>query len=156
MNEKGMLGWFGRRKEDSVRTGSRSHGLAVMDAAIELDLAIQAMSKGDRTAAMKCIERLILCEREADRIEDRLCAEISGGELSVQEREDLIHFVRKMDHIANWAKEAALHIQLIKETDSEVPEDIWNQIGKMSSEIMPAVKHLIKAVESLALDSAET
>ncbi|MDR3283005.1 MAG: DUF47 family protein [Candidatus Methanoplasma sp.] len=151
-----MLGWFGRRKEDTVRTGSRSHGLAVLDTATELDLAIQAMSRGENATAMKCIERLILCEREADRIEDRLCTEISGGELSVQEREDLIHFVRKMDHIANWAKEAALHVQLIKETNSAVPEEIWRQIGKMSSEIMPAVKYLIKAVESLAADSAET
>lgn len=156
MSEKGMLGWFGKRKEDTVRTGSRSHGLAVLDAVTELDTAILEMSKGDQAAAMKAVDRLILCEREADRIEDRLCAEVSGGELSVQEREDLIHFVRKMDHIANWSKEASLHIQLIKETNSEVPENIWLEIKKMSDELIPAVKHLIKAVENLSSDSAET
>jgi predicted phosphate transport protein (TIGR00153 family) len=150
------MGWFGKRKEDSVRTGSRSHCIAVLDAVTELDMAVQAMAGGNAASAMKCVERLMLCEHEADRIEDRLCAEISGGELSVQEREDLIHFVRKMDHIANWSKEAALHIQLIKETGSGVPEEIWRQIEKMSSELIPAVKHLINAVETLGSDNAET
>ena len=156
MSEKGIMGWFAKRKEDFVRMGSRGHGLVVLDAVTELDMAMMAMAKGNRQEAAKCIERLILCEREADRIEDKLCADVSGGELSVQEREDLIHFVRKMDQIANWSKEAAIHIQLLTETNALVPEDIWLEAAKMSSEIIPAVKHLVKAMESLNSDVTET
>ncbi|MCK9322753.1 MAG: DUF47 family protein [Candidatus Methanomethylophilaceae archaeon] len=156
MSEKGMLEWFGKRKEDAVRLGSRSHGISVLDAVTELDMALVAMSKNDYVTASKCIDRLILSEREADRIEDKLCADLSGGELSVQEREDLIRFVRKMDHIANWAKEASLHIQLLKETNASVPEEIWKSVEKMSAELLPAVRYLIKAVESLKDDTAET
>ncbi len=156
MSEKGMLEWFGKRKEDAVRLGSRSHGISVLDAVTELDMALVAMSKNDYGTASKCIDRLILSEREADRIEDKLCADLSGGELSVQEREDLIRFVRKMDHIANWAKEASLHIQLLKETNASVPEEIWKSVEKMSAELLPAVRYLIKAVESLKDDTAET
>lgn len=151
-----MLEWFGKRKEDAVRLGSRSHGISVLDAVTELDMALVAMSKNDYVTASKCIDRLILSEREADRIEDKLCADLSGGELSVQEREDLIRFVRKMDHIANWAKEASLHIQLLKETNASVPEEIWKSVEKMSAELLPAVRYLIKAVESLKDDTAET
>ncbi len=156
MNERGIMGWFSKRKEETVRIGSRSHGLVVLDAVTELDLAIMAMSKGDHVDAMKCIERLIISEREADRIEDKLSAEVSGGELSVQEREDLIHFIRKMDQIANWSKEGALHIQLLKETNALVPENIWLEIEKMSAELIPAVKYLIKVVETLDIGSTET
>jgi len=156
LSEKGMLEWFGKRKEDAVRLGSRSHGISVLDAVTELDMALVAMSKNDYVTASKCIDRLILSEREADRIEDKLCADLSGGELSVQEREDLIRFVRKMDHIANWAKEASLHIQLLKETNASVPEEIWKSVEKMSAELLPAVRYLIKAVESLKDDTAET
>ena len=156
MSDKGIMSWFTKRKEDSVRLGSRGHGLVVLDAVSELDMAINAMAKGQRVEAVKCIERLILSEREADRLEDKLCAEISGGELSVQEREDLIHFVRKMDQIANWAKEASLHIQLVMETNASVPEDIWVEASKMSAEVIPAVKYLVKALESMLSNHTET
>lgn len=155
MSEKGLLEWFGRRKEDAVRVGSRSHALVVLDVVSELDMAIGFMAKGNKEAAMKCVDRLILSEREADHIEDKLCAEISSGDLSIDEREDLIHFVRKLDQIANWSKEASLHIQLIKETNASVPEDIWKDIGRMSAETIPAVKYLIKAIESLRENTAD-
>lgn len=156
MSEKGMLDWFSKRTEDTVRIGSRSHGIAVLDAVSELNMALKSMADGKKDVALKCLDRLFLSEHEADRIEDKLCIEIVGGELSVQEREDLIHFVRKMDEIANWAKEAALYVQLIVETRSEVPQEIWKANEKMSSEIMTAVKYLIKAIESLGSDSKET
>jgi predicted phosphate transport protein (TIGR00153 family) len=154
--KKGMMGWFSKRREETVRIGSRSHGLVVLDAVTELDLALIAMGRGDHVDAMKCIERLMISEREADKIEDRLCADVSGGELSVQEREDLIHFIRKMDQIANWSKEGAIHIQLLKETNALVPENIWREIGMMSAELIPAVKHLVKVVENMDSGSTET
>ena len=157
MNEKkGMMMWFSKRKGETVMMGSRSHGLVVQDAVTELNLALAAIGKGDRVNAMKCIERLMLLEREADKIEDKLCAEVSGGELSVQEREDLIHFIRKMDQIANWTKEGAIHIQLLMETNALVPEYIWEEIGKMSAELIPAVKYLVKIIENIESASAET
>jgi predicted phosphate transport protein (TIGR00153 family) len=148
--------WFSKRKEDSVRKGSRSHGLVVQDAVTELDLTITAMGNGDTVSAMKCIERLTIAEKEADRIEDRLCADVSGGELSVQEREDLIHFIRKMDQIANWCKEGGIHVQLLKETNALVPDYIWKEIGKMSAELIPAVRYLVKAVENMGNPTTET
>ncbi|MBP6021047.1 MAG: DUF47 family protein [Candidatus Methanomethylophilaceae archaeon] len=149
MSEKGIMDWFGRRKEDAVRVGSRNHGIAVLDAVTEMDMCLKAMIDGKNAEAIKCIERLMLSEHEADRIEDKLCVDIAGGELSVQEREDLMHFVRKTDQIANWTKEAALHVQLIMETNAVVDQDVWKSMQKMSSEIMLAVKYLIRMVENL-------
>jgi predicted phosphate transport protein (TIGR00153 family) len=148
--------WFTKRRGDAVMMGSRSHGLVVQDAVTELDLALVAIGRGDRVNAMKCIERLMMLEREADKIEDRLCADVSGGELSVQEREDLIYFIRRMDQIANWAKEGALHIQLLMETNALVPEDIWTEIRVMSAELILAVKYLVNTVENMDNTYAET
>jgi len=155
-DKKEIMGWFSKRKGETVMMGSRSHGLVVQDAVTELDLALIAMGKGDQVNAMKCIERLMLLEREADKIEDKLCADVSGGELSVQEREDLIHLIRKMDQIANWAKEGAIHIQLLMETNALVPDYIWAEVEKMSAELIPAVKHLVKTVENIGSSPAET
>jgi len=151
-----MLVWFSKRKGESARMGSRSHGLVVQDTAAELDLALNAMAKGERVNAMKCIERLIMLEREADKLEDKLCAEISSGELSVQEREDLIYFIRKMYSIANWIKEAGIHVQLLVETNALVPDYVWKEMGKMSSELISTVKFLVKIVESMDTSPTET
>ena len=155
-NKKGVMIWLSKRKGETVREGSRSHGLVVQDAVTELDLAIKAMAKGDQVNAMKCIERLIMLEAEGDKIEDRLFEEVSGGELSVQEREDLVYFIRKMDSIANWAKEGAIHIQLLVETKALVPDYIWVELSKMSSELITAVKHLVKTVENMDTSHTET
>ncbi len=148
--------WFGKRKEDAVGTGTRSHAMAVLDTVSELTLALGAMVKGDQATAMKGADRLILSEVEADRIEDRLCADISTGELSFQEREDLIHFVRENDQIANWAKEAALHLQLIVETHSAVTPEIWTELAGMANELTTEVRYLIAAIEAMRTDSRET
>jgi len=148
-NKKGVMNWLSKRKGEAVMMGSRSHGLVVQDTVTELDLALAAMAKGDPVNAMKCIERLIMLEGEADKIEDRLCTDVSGGELSVQEREDLMYFIRKMDSIANWAKEGGINVQLLIETKALVPDYIWAEIGKMSSELISAVKYLVKIVESM-------
>jgi predicted phosphate transport protein (TIGR00153 family) len=150
-----MMGWLSKRKGETVMMGSRSHGLVVQDAVTELNLAMIAMGRGDQVSAMKCIERLMMLEREADKLGDKLCIDVSGGELSVQEREDLIHFIRKMGQIANWVKEGAIHIQLLMETNALVPEYIWAEIGKMSAELIPGVKNLVKIVEILDSSSTE-
>ena len=156
MNEKkGIMLWLSKRKGETVMMGSRSHGLMVQDTVTELDLAMKAMAKGDQVNAMKCIERLIMQEAEADKIEDKLCEDASGGELSVQEREDLIYFIRKMDSIANWAKEGAIHIQLLVETKALVPDYIWIEMGKMASELITAVKHLVKTTENMETSPTE-
>lgn len=156
MSEKGMLGWFTKRAGDTVRMGSRGHGIVVLDTVSELNLSLKYMAEGKVDAALKCIDRLFMNEHEADRIEERLCVEITGGDLSVQEREDQIHFVRKMDQIANWAKEAGIYIQLIIETGTELPQDVWRSNENIAAEVMTAVKHLIKAIENLGSNPKET
>jgi predicted phosphate transport protein (TIGR00153 family) len=157
LNEKkSVIGWLSKRKVETVMVGTRSHGLVVQDTVAELDLTLKAMFKGDTVNAMKCIGRLIKLETEADKIEDRLCEEVSGGEMSVQEREDLMYFIRKVDSIANWAKEGALHVQLLIETKALVPDYIWEEISKMSTELITAVKHLVKTVESMDTSPTET
>ncbi len=152
MNDKGILEWFGKRKENSVTLGARGHVMAVRDTVAELKNALDCMVKGDAAAAVKCTDRLILCEEEADRMEDRLCAEISRGELSVQDRENLIHFVRQTDRVANWAKEGAIYLQLLNETGASVPKETWAELAHMAAELIEETKFLMGATESINTD----
>lgn len=152
MSDRSILDWFGKRKENSVNDGSRSHVVAVLDTVSELGASFVAMAEGDTVKATKSLERLMLSEQEADRIEDRLAAEISRGEMTVQERENLIAFVRKTDKVANWAKEAAIQEQLILETRASVPTEIWKELADMAEELKVEVRFLQNAIEDMRDD----
>lgn len=153
---KNMLDWFAKRKGDLVQSGNRSHGLVVLDVVNEVNNAIIAMSVDDKQTALKSLDRLILSEREADRIEDKLTLSVSDGSLSMQEREDLLHFIKKSDKIADWATEAGTYIQMVIDTETEVPQHIWESSKQMSNELILAMRMLIKAIENLGTDKSET
>lgn len=153
---KNMMDWFGKRKEDSVQTGVRKHGLAVLDVVSELGRAIASMADGDAKSTQKSIDRMILSEREADRIEDRLTASISTGELSAQSREDLMRLIRKTDKTADWALQGGIHIQMVVETGVAVPPQMWEALKQMSTELTLGVKLLIKALENMTSNPQET
>lgn len=152
---KGMLDWFGKRKGNAVQAGMKKHSLAVLDVVSEIGRAITAMAEGDSQTALKCIDRMILSEREADRLEDRLCADITGGEISVQEREDLMRIVRKTDKVADWATEAGIYIQMAIEVGCSIPTQIWDSMKMMSTELTLEVKMLVKAMENVSVNPQE-
>lgn len=152
---RNLLGWFGKRKENVVQNGIMAHAISVLDCVTELGMANRCMVNGDTSGAVMCIDRLFVNEREADSLEDDLSAQLSIGELSAQEREDLLHFVRKTDSIANWSKEAALHIQLIIETGAQVPIGIWEGLVGISADLESEVKYLMNAIKLLGTDTQE-
>jgi len=152
---KNMLEWFSKRTGGVVQKGSRSHGLIVLDTVVELEKALKAISEGDEQTALKCIDRVMLNEREADRIEDALCREIVDGSLRSQEREDLLHLVKKTDKIADKANEAALYLQLIIETHTEVPRHLWDAARQMTTELLLSVRLLIQAFENMGKNKNE-
>lgn len=147
---KGLMDWFGKRKGDSVKAGLRKHGLIVLDVVSEVGRSAAFMAEGDTASTLKSIDRMILSEREADRIEDRLCEDITGGEISVQERDDLLRIVRKTDKIADWAMEAGIHIQMTVEIGLTIPAQLWDSMKLMATELTLAVKILLKAYENLS------
>jgi len=153
---KNMLDWFAKRKGDLVQSGNRSHSLVILDVVNEVNNAITAMSAGDKQTVLKSLDRLILSEREADRIEDKLTLSVSDGSLSMQEREDLLHFIKKSDKIADWATEAGTYIQMVIDTETVVPQHIWESSKQMSNELILAMRMLIKAIENLGTNRSET
>lgn len=156
MNElRDMIDWFAKRTGGAVQSGSRNHMLAVLDIVTEVDGAMKAMVASDELAALKCVDRMIIIEREADRIEDALCREIVDGSLKTQQREDLLHFVKKTDKIADWANSTGTYIQMIVETQTEVPKHLWEAGKMMAEELLREIKLLIAALENMGTDDVE-
>ncbi len=151
---KEMLGWFAKRKGERVNSNNRNHSLIVLDAVNELANAITAMGAGDKDAAKKAIDRIILCEREADRVEDVIAKEISSGAFSVSEREDLLHFIKKADKIADWCLEGGTYIQVMIETEIDLPPHIWESFALMMKELQLEVKMLVNTIDALETEKS--
>ncbi len=142
-----LLGWFGKRKENVVTVGLHAMMLSVQDCVRELGIAVRSMEEGEVSNANKAIDRLFQCEHAADAQEDELCNQISIGELGPQERQDFMAFIRKTDHIANWSKEAAIHIRLVGEVGMPVPKVVWSGLSKSVSMLESEVRNLSNAIE---------
>ena len=77
---------------------------------------------------------------------------MSIGELGPQEREDFMHFVKKTDSIANWCKEAAIHLQLVLDTGAAIPINVWGMFSSTVSDLESEVNGLMNAIKVLGTD----
>ena len=154
MNDrKSLLEWFGVRRESMIMTGIRSHTIAVGDAATELNKAVSALCSNDAEEAMDAIKRLLIAEDEADSLEASISADLTRGDLGPREREDLLRLVRRIDYISDWAKEAALNLQLILEADVKVSCDLWSRYAKMTDALVKSTKALLNSIENLGVNN---
>jgi len=150
---KSLIEWFGMRRESMVMSGIRSHAIAVGDAVSELNKAVTALCTSDHDSAKDALQRLLLAEKEADTLEDSMSTELSKGDMESREREDLLRMVRRMDFIADWAKEAAMNLQLLLEANVKVPCELWSHYAEMTGELEKATKALLNAIENLGVNN---
>lgn len=134
-------------------TGIRSHTIAVGDAVTELNKAIHALCREDKATAMDALQRLLLAEKEADNLEESISAELSKGDMDSREREDLMRMISRLDFVADWAKEAAMNLQLLLEADVKVPRNLWTDYAKMTKVLEKATKVLLNSIESLGVNN---
>jgi predicted phosphate transport protein (TIGR00153 family) len=101
-----LIKWFAKRKETKALATVQRH-LALTTGIVEdLEKAIRAGIKGDLKEMQTCIERVANSEKEADRLRRNVMDEISTGELSPTDREDLMDLVKRVDMVADWSRES--------------------------------------------------
>jgi predicted phosphate transport protein (TIGR00153 family) len=144
--------WFGKRRESVVMSGIRDHVRAVGDSVSELNKAVAALCDAENEKAMEALNRMLLSEKEADNIEERISEELSKGDMEAKEREDLMRMVRRMDYIADWSKESGMNLQLILEAGVKVPCKLWSYYHEMTIELEKATKELRASIENLGVD----
>jgi predicted phosphate transport protein (TIGR00153 family) len=146
------LEWFGKRRESLVIKGLRDHVIAVGDATAELNKAETALCNSDKEKAMDALTRMLLSEKEADNIEERISVELSKGDMEPKERELLMRLVRRMDFIADWSKESGMNLQLILEAKVKVPVNLWTHYHEMTIELERTTKELRASNEQLGVN----
>ncbi len=155
MSEKKLTMWFTRRRESNVVKGTREHILKIVDACEDLDNAVGHMVNKEPEKAKQAVDRLYMNEKAADNIEMSLREGLAIGDLDPKEREDLMHLVRRIDHIADWSKSAAKNIEVLIEADIEIPVKIWELYKRITGRLLDIANCVRSCINHLGKNDQE-
>ena len=142
-----LIKWFEKRKETKALGNVQRH-LALTNGIVEdLEQAIKAAVTRNRDEMQICIRRVISGEKEADSLRRKLMDEISTGELSPTDREDLMHLVKRVDMIADWSRESTRVLGAIPM--EHVPDAIRNGFIEMVKSVRECTVSLQKCVNKM-------
>ncbi|MGD0495761.1 MAG: DUF47 family protein [Candidatus Bathyarchaeia archaeon] len=124
-----LIKWFAKRQETKALSSVQRH-LALTTGIVEdLEKAIRAAVKADLKEMKRCIDRVASSEKEADALRRRVMSEISTGELSPTDREDLMDLVKRVDMVADWSRESTRILGAIPM--EHVPASIKDELIEM-------------------------
>jgi len=109
-----LIKWFEKRKEKEVLANVQRHLALTISIVEDLEKAIETAVKNDLKEMQASIGRVTAGESEADSIRRRVMDEVSAGELSPTDREDLMGLIKKVDMIADWSRESTRVLNAIQ------------------------------------------
>jgi predicted phosphate transport protein (TIGR00153 family) len=148
-----LLKWFEKRKETKALGVVQRHLALTIGIVEDLEKAIQAAVSGDVKEMRRCIERVASSEKEADVLRRKVVDEISTGELSPTDREDLMGLVKKVDMVADWNRESTRILGAI--SMESVPDRIKAEFSDMIKAVKACVLSLQKCVNKMMTKSEE-
>jgi len=113
----------------------------------DLEEAIHAAMEGKEKKMREAITRVAKNEEEADRIRRRVMDELSHGELSPIDREDLMNVIKGVDMVADWSHESARILAVLPM--EEVPEGVKQACIRMMGGVKKCGFSLRKCVSSM-------
>jgi len=143
---RNILGWLGMAEEQSILQDARKHVEETCKTVNYFAEAVDAFIKGDREAEDKAVENVKTSEHEADLLRSKMVGQLSEGLLLPPDREDLMHFVKTLDKIADWTNGAARLLAFIEE---RLPQEVLNNLSTATGIIVSSILRLREAIQAL-------
>ena len=143
---RNILGWLGMKQEKIVLEDAEKHVEVTYQTVEWFKKAILAYIAGDAAKKQEAIEKVRDCERKADDLRSKMVDELSEGLLVPPDREDLLHFVRSLDKIADWTNGAARILDFIK---VKLPQSVLNEMSKATEILFNSISKLKDGIEAL-------
>jgi len=153
MSER-LLDWLAKRREMNVVKMIQDHLGLCTECAEEIANATKKMILGDREGAMLNILRLNSKEKEADVLRGEIMNELSKGEFSPNQRDDLMHLIKRVDMVADYARSAGRSLTLL--TMDKYTEKVKEISVIFVEKTLDNVNMLRKSVESLTVNVTDT
>jgi predicted phosphate transport protein (TIGR00153 family) len=144
---RNILGWLGMAEEHSILVDAQKHVEEIYKTVTCFADAIKAFIAGDNEAKVIAIENVRKGEHQADIFRSKMVRELSEGIFLPPDREDLMHFVKTLDKIADWTNGAARILGFIEQ---KMPEDILKNISAATDLIFSSISMLKEAIHALA------
>ena len=142
-----LIKWFEKRKETKALANVQRH-LALTTGIVEdLENSIKAAVKGDADEMQSSIRRVTAGEKEADSLRRRVMDEISTGELSPTDREDLMDLVKRVDMVADWSRESTRVLGAIPM--EQIPDTIKAAFAEMVGGVKECTVALQRCVNKM-------
>lgn len=152
--KKNILGWLDKRETSETLKLAKAQMKKALDTVYELDKSIREASQGDFESSMKAIEKVFLMEEEVDRLRREVFHRLTQVELKTRDREDLLHFIKRLDVMADHVKDSARSVRVLLESE-EIPIVIWDNLIKMSKNIVGCATSLRTSIEKLEYNIEE-
>ena len=143
---RNILGWLGMAEEKSILEDAQKHVEETYKTVSYFADAIKAFIKGDINAKSAAIENVRESEHQADILRSKMVSELSESLLVPPDREDLMHFVKSLDRIADWTNGAARILGFI---EHRLPEDVLKNIATATELIFTSISKLKEGIAAL-------
>jgi len=144
---RNILGWLGMAEELSILQDAQKHVEETYKTVQYFADAVKAFTQGDLNAKTVAIENVRESEHQADILRSKMVSELAEGLLLPPDREDLMHFVKTLDKIADWTNGAA---RLLGFIEQKPPETILKNISAGTELIFKAISKLKESIEALS------
>jgi len=149
---RNILGWLGMAEEQSIIEDSKKHVEETYKTVTYFAEAVKAFIQGDLNAKAAAIENVRKSEHAADILRSKMVSQLSEGILLPPDREDLMHFVKTLDKIADWTNGAA---RILGYIEHKLPDNVLKNISDATELIFNSISKLKEGIEALILGCTE-
>ena len=143
---RNILGWLGMAEEQAILKDAQKHVEETYKTVSYFAEAVKAFIQGDLNAKAVAIENVRQSEHMADELRSKMISELSEGLLLPPDREDLMHFVKTLDKIADWTNGAARILGFIEQ---KLPENVLKNISTATELIVNSTSKLRDGIEAI-------
>jgi len=143
---RNILGWLGMKQETFILEDAKKHVDVTYETVEWFKKAVMAYIAGNVEDKKEAIKKVRECEKHADELRSKMVDELSEGMLMPPDREDLLHFVKSLDRIADWTNGAARLLGFIKE---KLPQSVLTELSTATNIIFDSIAKLRDGIQSL-------
>jgi len=150
---RNILGWLAMEEEQSILQDAQKHVEVTYKTVTSFSDAVAAFVRQDLNAKSIAIENVAKGEHEADILRSKMVNELSEGLLMPPDREDLLHFVKTLDKIADWTNGAA---RLLGFIEQKLPDNVLKNISTATEIIVTSISKLKESIAAVIKNDLKT
>jgi predicted phosphate transport protein (TIGR00153 family) len=154
ITEKRSYAWFEKRRRTEGLDIAHEQMIKAVETVSWLHRAVKSFSERDMSAVEQDIEHLFKTEEQVDRLRTEVFKELSKGTALIADyREDLLHLVKRLDTVADHAKDAARCLKML--TGAQIPKALCEKVVSMSASLVECAQALQESIEKISVNPAD-